>query len=116
KAPGGRHSDAAGPLPRPSKGRELRRPVLSLAGSPNLASKTWVTSQYDRYVLGNTVLAMPDNAGVIRIDEETGLGIALSLDGNGRYTRLDPYAGAQLALSEAYRNVASTGARPLAVT
>lgn len=113
---GALQSDTPGRLTRPSNGEELRRTVLWLAGSPNLASKTWVTSQYDRYVLGNTVLAMPDNAGVIRIDEETGLGIALSLDGNGRYTRLDPYAGAQLALSEAYRNVASTGARPLAVT
>ncbi|MFS2294738.1 MAG: phosphoribosylformylglycinamidine synthase subunit PurL [Actinomadura sp.] len=113
---GALQSDTPGRLTRPSNGEELRRTVLWLAGSPNLASKTWVTSQYDRYVLGNTVLAMPDNAGVIRIDEETGLGIALSLDGNGRYTRLDPYAGAQLALSEAYRNVAATGARPLAVT
>ncbi|MFG2087416.1 MULTISPECIES: phosphoribosylformylglycinamidine synthase subunit PurL [unclassified Spirillospora] len=109
-------SDTPGRLTRPSNGDELRRTVLWLAGSPNLASKTWVTSQYDRYVLGNTVMAMPENAGVVRIDDESGLGIALSLDGNGRYTRLDPYAGAQLALSEAYRNVAATGARPLAVT
>ena len=43
-------------------------------------------------------------------------GVALATDGNGRYTRLDPYVGAQLALAEAYRNVAATGARPLAVT
>ena len=48
---------------------------------------------------------------MIRIDEETGLGVALATDGNGRYTRLDPYAGAQLALAEAYRNVAATGRR-----
>jgi phosphoribosylformylglycinamidine (FGAM) synthase-like enzyme len=75
-----------------------------------------VTEQYDRYVLGNTVLAMPDDAGVVRLDEVTGLGIALALDGNGRFARLDPYAGAQLALAEAYRNVAAAGARPLAVT
>ncbi|MBW8482061.1 phosphoribosylformylglycinamidine synthase subunit PurL [Actinomadura sp. PM05-2] len=113
---GGLQSDTPGRLTRPSNGDELRRTVLWLAGSPNLASKTWVTSQYDRYVLGNTVQAMPDDAGIVRIDDETGLGIALSLDGNGRYARLDPYAGAQLALSEAYRNVAATGARPLAVT
>ncbi|WP_308165800.1 phosphoribosylformylglycinamidine synthase subunit PurL [Actinomadura sp. NEAU-AAG7] len=113
---GALQSDTPGRLTRPTSGDELRRTVLWLAGSPNLASKTWVTSQYDRYVLGNTVLAMPDNAGVVRVDDESGLGIALSLDGNGRYTRLDPYAGAQLALSEAYRNVAATGARPLAVT
>jgi phosphoribosylformylglycinamidine synthase len=50
------------------------------------------------------------------VDEATGLGIALATDGNGRYCRLDPYQGTQLALSEAYRNVAATGARPLAVT
>ncbi|RAY13833.1 phosphoribosylformylglycinamidine synthase subunit PurL [Actinomadura craniellae] len=122
-------ADTPGRLARPSNADELRRTVLWLAGSPNLASKTWVTSQYDRYVRGNTVLAMPEDAGVLRITEpsaatggvppeavESSLGIALSLDGNGRYARLDPYAGAQLALSEAYRNVAVTGARPLAVT
>jgi phosphoribosylformylglycinamidine synthase len=62
------------------------------------------------------VLAAPEDAGVVRLSEETGLGVALSTDGNGRYTRLDPYAGAQLALAEAYRNVAATGAVPVAVT
>jgi phosphoribosylformylglycinamidine synthase len=67
-------------------------------------------------VRGDTVLATPHDAGVLRIDEETGLGVALATDGNGRYCQLDPYAGTQLALCEAYRNVAVTGARPLAVT
>ncbi|PKK16159.1 MAG: phosphoribosylformylglycinamidine synthase II [Thermomonospora sp. CIF 1] len=109
-------ADTPGRLARPATAEDLRNTVLWLAASPNLSSKTWITSQYDRYVLGNTVLAMPEDAGVIRLDEESGLGVAISLDGNGRYTRLDPYAGAQLALSEAYRNVAATGARPLAVT
>lgn len=103
-------------LPRPSTGAELRATLLQLLGSPNLADKSWVTAQYDRYVQGNTVLAQPDDSGMVRVDEETGLGVALATDGNGRYTRLDPYAGAQLALSEAYRNVAVTGATPLAVT
>ena len=65
---------------------------------------------------GDTVLAMPHDAGVLRVDEQTGLGIALATDGNGRYCLLDPYAGTQLALAEAYRNVAAAGARPLAVT
>jgi len=59
---------------------------------------------------------MPEDGGLLRIDEETGLGIALATDGNGRYCRLDPYQGTQLALAEAYRNVAMTGARPVAVT
>ena len=100
---------------RPS-GAELRQAVLELMSSPNLCSKDWVTSQYDRYVQGNTAMAMPDDAGVIRVDQETGLGVALSTDCNGRYTRLDPYAGAQLALAQAYRNVTTAGARPAAVS
>jgi phosphoribosylformylglycinamidine synthase len=109
---------AAGPeaLPRPSTGDELRATLLQMVAAPNLASKSWVTDQYDRYVLGNTVLAQPEDAGVIRVDDETHLGVALATDGNGRFAKLDPYAGAQLALSEAYRNVAVSGARPLAVT
>ncbi|KGM15048.1 phosphoribosylglycinamide synthetase, partial [Actinotalea fermentans ATCC 43279 = JCM 9966 = DSM 3133] len=101
---------------RPQTGDELRDTLLRLLASPNLASKAWVTDQYDRFVQGNTALAQPDDAGVIRVDESTGLGVALATDGNGRYAKLDPYAGAQLALSEAYRNVATVGARPRAVT
>lgn len=103
-------------LPRPADGDELRAAVLALVGSPNQADKSWITDQYDRYVLGDTVLAQPEDGGMIRIDAETGLGVALATDGNGRYAKLDPYAGAQLALAESYRNVATTGARPLAVT
>ena len=103
-------------LPRPEGGPQLRAALLSLLASPGLADTSWVTEQYDRHVRGNTVLAMPQDAGVIRIDEQTGLGIALATDGNGRFGLLDPYAGAQLALAEAYRNVAATGAVPLAVT
>jgi phosphoribosylformylglycinamidine synthase II len=101
---------------RPGTGEELRETLLRVVASPNLASKAWVTDQYDRFVQGNTALAQPDDAGVIRVDETTGLGVALATDGNGRYAKLDPYAGAQLALAEAYRNVATVGARPLAVT
>ncbi|MBX6721743.1 MAG: phosphoribosylformylglycinamidine synthase subunit PurL, partial [Dactylosporangium sp.] len=109
-------ADRAETLPRPHGGDELRATLLRLAASPNLCDKTWVTEQYDRYVLGNTVLAQPEDAGVIRLDEATRLGVAISVDGNGRYARLDPYAGAQLALAEAYRNVAVTGATPVAAT
>ncbi|RDI29798.1 phosphoribosylformylglycinamidine synthase subunit PurL [Lentzea flaviverrucosa] len=102
-------------LPRPAKD-ELLALVKTMAASPNLASKKWVTQQYDRYVRGGTVLAQPSDSGMIRIDEETGRGVALSTDCNGRYTKLDPYEGAKLALAEAYRNVAATGATPVAVT
>ena len=87
-----------------------------MAGSPNLCDKSWVTDQYDRYVRGNTVLAQPSDSGMIRVDEETGLGVAVSTDCNGRFAKLDPYAGAQLALAESYRNVATGGAQPLAIS
>jgi phosphoribosylformylglycinamidine synthase len=109
-------ADRAEDLPRPSTPTELRETLLRLVASPNLCDKSWITDQYDRYVLGNTVLAQGENAGVVRVDEESGLGVAVATDCNGRFAKLDPYAGAQLALAEAYRNVATTGARPLAVS
>lgn len=101
---------------KPTTGEELKADLLTLLASPNLCDKSWVTDQYDRYVLGNTALAMPDDSGVVRVDEETGRGVAVSTDSNGRFAKLDPYAGAQLALAEAYRNVATVGATPLAIT
>ncbi|MEE4424795.1 phosphoribosylformylglycinamidine synthase subunit PurL, partial [Streptomyces bugieae] len=109
-------ADDAGQLPRPTGGEELKQQVLQLVGHPNQASKAWITDQYDRFVQGNTVLAQPEDAGMVRIDADTNLGVALATDGNGRYAKLDPYAGAQLALAEAYRNVAASGAKPLAVS
>jgi phosphoribosylformylglycinamidine synthase len=109
-------ADDAAALPRPGGAEELRAQVLALVGSANQASKAWITDQYDRFVQGNTVLAQPEDSGVVRIDEDTNLGVAIATDGNGRYAKLDPYAGAQLALAEAYRNVAATGAKPLAVS
>ena len=109
-------ADRAEDLPRPTGTTELAATLRSMIASPNLASTGWVTDQYDRYVGGNTALAMPDDAGVLRVDESTNRGIALATDANGRYTKLDPRTGAQLALAEAYRNVATSGARPLAVT
>ena len=109
-------ADAAESLARPSSGAELRETVLRLAASPNLCDKSWITDQYDRYVRGNTVLAQPSDSGMIRVDEETNLGVAVSTDCNGRFAKLDPYAGAQLALAESYRNVATGGATPLAIS
>ncbi|MGP5070900.1 phosphoribosylformylglycinamidine synthase subunit PurL [Arthrobacter rhombi] len=100
----------------PSLGEELKDAVLELVASPNMCDKSWITNQFDRYVGGNTALASPDDAGVVRVDEETGMGVALATDANGRYAYLDPYHGSQLALAEAFRNVATTGAVPLAVS
>ncbi|GFG66264.1 phosphoribosylformylglycinamidine synthase subunit PurL [Mycobacterium kubicae] len=110
------NADTSAALPRPTTGDELRATLLALLGSPHLCSRGFITEQYDRYVRGNTVLCEHADGGVLRIDELTGRGIALSTDASGRYTKLDPYTGAQLALAEAYRNVAVTGATPVAVT
>ncbi|MEV0263044.1 phosphoribosylformylglycinamidine synthase subunit PurL [Streptomyces sp. NPDC050617] len=109
-------ADDAAKLPRPATGDGLRAQVLQLVSSPNQASKSWVTDQYDRFVQGNTVLAQPEDSGMVRIDADTNLGVAIATDGNGRYAKLDPYTGAQLALAESYRNVAASGAKPLAVS
>lgn len=109
-------ADDANKLPRPATSEELRDQVLKLVASPNQASKAWITDQYDRFVQGNTILAQPEDSGMIRVDEDTNLGVAIATDGNGRYAKLDPYAGAQLALVESYRNVATSGARPLAIS
>ena len=109
-------ADGAEALARPSSGEELRETLLRLAASPNLCDKSWITDQYDRYVRGNTVLAQPSDSGMIRIDESTNLGVAVSTDCNGRFAKLDPYTGAQLALAESYRNVATGGAVPLAIS
>jgi phosphoribosylformylglycinamidine synthase len=109
-------ADDANDLPRPETPVELREQVLKLVTSPNQASKSWITDQYDRFVQGNTVLAQPEDSGMIRIDEQSNLGVAIATDGNGRYAKLDPYTGAQLALAESYRNVAAAGAKPLAIT
>ncbi|MDR3070569.1 MAG: phosphoribosylformylglycinamidine synthase II, partial [Propionibacteriaceae bacterium] len=110
------NANTAADLPRPKNGDELARQLLMVVSSPNQADKSWVTDQYDRYVRGNSILAQPEDSGVIRIDEESGLGIALATDCNSRFAYLDPYRGAQLALAESYRNVAVTGAEPVAVT
>jgi phosphoribosylformylglycinamidine synthase subunit PurL len=108
--------ETAAALPRESDGEALRRQFGRLVSSPNLADPSWITNQYDYYVLGNTALSFPDDAGMIRVDEQSGLGVAIATDCNGRYCQLDPYQGAKLALAEAYRNVAVTGAVPAAVT
>ncbi|MEU1207078.1 phosphoribosylformylglycinamidine synthase subunit PurL [Nocardia sp. NPDC005825] len=110
------NADSASRLNRPQTGDELRATLMKMLASPQLCSRKWITEQYDRYVRGNTVLAEHADAGVVRIDEESGRGIALATDASGRYTKLDPYTGAQLALAEAFRNVAVTGATPKAVT
>ena len=89
--------------------------LLRLLASPNVASKRWVYRQYDHMVGTNTVITPGSDAAVLRI---RGLqqGLALCTDGPGRAVELDPYSGAARAVAEAARNIACTGARPVAVT
>ncbi len=89
--------------------------LRTLLGSPNIASRRWVTRQYDQLVGSGTVVRPGGDAGVIRLTPSR-RAIAIALDGNGRRTGLDPRRGAASAVCEAARNVACTGARPAAVT
>jgi phosphoribosylformylglycinamidine synthase len=103
-------------VPRPETAEQIKETILKLAATPNLADKSWVTAQYDRYVQGNTIQSQPDDSGMVRIDEKTNLGVAIATDANANWSYLNPYEGAKLALAEAARNIATAGAKPLAVT
>jgi len=89
--------------------------LLQLLSSPNIASKEWVYRQYDHMVRGDTVVLPGSDAAVLRI-KGTSKGIAMSVDCNSRYVYLDPYLGGAIAVAEAARNVACSGAEPLAIT
>ena len=89
--------------------------LRSILGSPTIASKKWIYRQYDHMVRTNTINMPGLGAGVVRI-KGTDRALAMSVDGNGRYCYLDPRLGAMLAVAEAARNVACSGARPLAAT
>ncbi|MGH7466431.1 MAG: phosphoribosylformylglycinamidine synthase subunit PurL [Longimicrobiales bacterium] len=89
--------------------------LLRLLGSPNIGSRKWIYRQYDTTVRTNTVIAPGGDAGVLRV-RGTRRGIAASVDCNGRYCYLNPRRGAMIAVAEAARNVACTGARPRAIT
>jgi phosphoribosylformylglycinamidine synthase len=97
------------PLSRPNDA------LLALLASPTVASKRWIYEQYDYMVRTNTIVAAGVGAGVVRVKGTT-RALAMSLDGNGRFCRLDPRLGAQLALAEAARNVACAGAMPIGAT
>ncbi|MGH9413088.1 MAG: phosphoribosylformylglycinamidine synthase subunit PurL [Terriglobales bacterium] len=95
--------------------RDWNAEVLALLASPNVCSKRWVWEQYDTMVRTNTLAGPGGDAGVIRI-KGSEYALAMALDGNGRYCELDPRGGARLAVAEAARKVACTGAAPMAAT
>jgi phosphoribosylformylglycinamidine synthase II len=94
---------------------DLQATLLALLESPNLCSREWVYEQYDQLVGGNTVVRPGGDAALVRV-EGTRRALALAVDCNSRFTRLDPYLGAMMAVVEAARNCVVVGARPLAVT
>jgi phosphoribosylformylglycinamidine synthase len=89
--------------------------LMTLLGSPTVASKRWIYRQYDHMVRTNTIALAGLTAGVVRV-KGTPRALAMSVDGNGRYCALDPRQGAKLAVAEAARNVACAGALPIAAT
>lgn len=97
-------------------GADLTPQFKRVLASPAVASKRWVWEQYDYMVRTNTLLGPgAADAAVVRL-KGTARALALATDGNGRWCWLDPYVGAQHAVAEAARNVAATGARPVAAT
>ena len=95
--------------------KDLNADLLRLLAAPDICSKRWIWEQYDYTVRTNTIVGPGSDAAVVRV-KETGTSIAMSLDGNGRYCYLDPREGAKLAVAECCRNLATTGAVPVAAT
>ncbi len=98
------------------EGTDLTANFAKLLAAPAIASKRWIVQQYDHMVRTNTVVAPgAGDAALVRV-KEIGRGLALAVDGNGRWCHLDPRLGAMHAVAEAARNVACVGARPIAAT
>ena len=99
-------------LPIPN---DMNAVLLRLISSPNLSNKRWIYEQYDYMVRTNTIVAPGSDAAIIRI-KGTDKAVALTSNCNSRYCYLDPYVGAAIAVAECARNLACSGARPLAIT
>jgi len=95
--------------------RNCKEALLALVSHPDLCSRRWVYTQYDQSVRTNTVLGPGGDAALVRIKGTT-KAIAMSLDVEPRYCKLDPYLGGKLAVAESARNVSCVGAKPLALT
>ncbi|MBN1866530.1 phosphoribosylformylglycinamidine synthase subunit PurL [Candidatus Sumerlaeota bacterium] len=95
--------------------KDLKKTLLDLLATPELGDKRWIYEQYDHMVQLNTVLIPGESSGVLRI-KDTDLHIAIASDCNGLMCWLDPRMGARMAVAESARNLACSGARPLAIT
>ncbi|MBT9281666.1 MAG: phosphoribosylformylglycinamidine synthase subunit PurL [Hydrogenibacillus schlegelii] len=99
-------------LPEPEDYGDVLRKLIA---SPNIASRQWVYSQYDHHVRLGTVVGPGGDAALLRLPG-TKKGVAVKIDGNGRYCYLNPRRGAAIAVAEAARNVVCVGAKPQAIT
>jgi phosphoribosylformylglycinamidine synthase II len=95
--------------------KEANAALLSLLESPTIASKRWVYQQYDHMVRTNTMVRPGSDAAVVRI-KGTNKAVAMTVDCNSRYCMLHPYEGARIAVAEAARNLACSGAEPIGLT
>jgi phosphoribosylformylglycinamidine synthase len=105
-------------LPAPA---DMKLELLRMVGSPNLGSRRWVYRQYDQIVRGGTAVRAGSDAGVVRVTfpvngKTVEKWLAFAVDCNGRYVELDPFQGAAMAVAEACRNLAVTGAEPIGLT
>ena len=91
--------------------------LLTLMGSPDLASKSWIWKQYDHLIMGNTAIRPQDgDAALVRVPGGGHKGLAMTSDCTPRYVQAHPETGGRQAVAEAWRNITATGAKPLAVT
>ncbi len=99
---------------------DYNKALITMLGSPNLASRRWVWEQYDSLIQANTLQIPGGDAGVVRVCDEngndTGKALAFTSDVNPRYCEADPYEGGKQAVAESYRNLSACGATPLATT
>ncbi|MFN7998215.1 MAG: phosphoribosylformylglycinamidine synthase subunit PurL [Bryobacteraceae bacterium] len=112
------HTNPPRPASHPSVGRpgfDPQSALMALLGSGDICSKQYIWEQYDYMVRTNTIAGPGADAAVVRI-KENGVSVAMSLDGSGRYCYLSPREGAMLAVAECCRNLATTGAQPVAAT
>src|SRR5660397_469 len=113
--PSHEREEALDPSTYPAPSVAAAEVLLDLLGSPNIASRAWIWEQYDHQVQLNTLMTPGGDAAVLRV-KESGTGLAVCTDGNGRQTYLDPLRGGRAAVAEAARNVSCVGAEPIAVT
>ncbi|QQE78567.1 phosphoribosylformylglycinamidine synthase subunit PurL [Alicyclobacillus sp. SO9] len=102
-------------VPAPSTAEGLDTELLKLLAHPSIADKTWIHRQYDTTVRASTYVGPGSDAAVVLVPG-TERGVAMSNDGNGRYTYLNPRRGGAIAVAEAARNIVCSGGKPLAVT